>query len=141
MSHMKTRIRWFALLAVMLIGIGVAAYPSVCHAEARFVPLFDGKDLNGWVYVGQAPGYEVRDGIIICPAGCSGNLFTEKEYSDFVLDVDFRLSANALLYREMRPIWAWKSRFSMIVVPCISTCSLGSIVVPFTTLCRRRKGR
>src|SRR5579875_1957848 len=95
MSYMRTRFWLFTLLALVLIGMGVTANPSSCHAEARFVPLFDGKDLNGWVYVGQAPGYEVKDGIIVCPAGCSGNLFTEKEYSDFVLDVDFRLSANA----------------------------------------------
>lgn len=51
-----------------------------------WTPLFDGKSLAGWV--GQ--GYEVKDGAIICtPKGSF--LRTEKEYADFVLDLDFQL--------------------------------------------------
>lgn len=87
-----------AFLKETTLLLGVVAlflFPKVARASTSFVSLFDGKDLNGWVYVGSSPGYEVRDGILICPAGCSGNLFTEKEYSDFVLDLDFRLSENA----------------------------------------------
>lgn len=67
----------------------VAAAP----AEPGFVPLFNGKDLSGWKLVGgRGPGYVVESGIIVCPADGGGNLFTEKEYGDFILRLDFRLS-------------------------------------------------
>jgi hypothetical protein len=58
--------------------------------------LFDGKTLNGWTLVGKkGPGYIVKDGAIVCPRGESGNLFTEKEYSDFILRLEFKLTEGA----------------------------------------------
>jgi hypothetical protein len=60
--------------------------------EPGFVPLFDGKSLNGWTLVGgRGPGYVVEDGKIVCPANGGGNLFTEKQYSNFVLRFDFKM--------------------------------------------------
>jgi hypothetical protein len=48
--------------------------------------LFDGKSLAGWV----GGGYEVKDGAITCtPKGSF--LRTEKEYADFVLELEFQL--------------------------------------------------
>jgi hypothetical protein len=61
-------------------------------AEAGFVSLFDGKTLNGWQIVGQkGPGYVVENGILVCPADGGGNLFTTREYSNFVIRFEFRL--------------------------------------------------
>jgi 3-keto-disaccharide hydrolase len=61
-------------------------------AEAGFVSLFDGKTLDGWQIVGQkGPGYVVENGILVCPAEGGGNLFTTKEYSNFVIRFEFRL--------------------------------------------------
>ena len=61
--------------------------------EAGFTPLFDGKTLTGWKLVGgHGPGYVVQDGKIVCPADGGGNLFTEKEYSNFALRFEFMLS-------------------------------------------------
>ncbi len=58
--------------------------------EKGFTPLFDGKSLNGWQLVkGQGPGYVVKDGIIECPANGGGNLYTVKEYGNFVLRFEF----------------------------------------------------
>jgi hypothetical protein len=60
--------------------------------EAGFVPLFDGKSLQGWTLMhGRGPGYIVEDGVIVCPVEGGGNLFTEKEYSNFVLRLEWRL--------------------------------------------------
>jgi hypothetical protein len=61
-------------------------------AEDGFKPLFDGKSLKGWTLVnGKGPGYVVKDGTIVCPADGGGNLFTEKEYANFVLRLEYKL--------------------------------------------------
>ena len=59
-----------------------------------FVPLFNGKDLTGWV--GDTVGYVAEEGkIVIYPKRGSGNLYTEKEYSDFILRFEFKLTTGA----------------------------------------------
>lgn len=52
-----------------------------------FVTLFDGKSLEGWS--GAVENYEVADGVIRCKAGKGGVLHTSKEYSDFVVSLEF----------------------------------------------------
>lgn len=60
--------------------------------EPDFTSLFDGETLDGWTLVdGHGPGYIAEDGVLICPANGGGNLFTAREYSDFVLRFDFRM--------------------------------------------------
>ncbi len=58
-----------------------------------FSPLFNGSDLSGWT--GATDSYYVEDGKIISREGASGNLFTEQEYSDFILKFDFKLTPGA----------------------------------------------
>lgn len=61
--------------------------------EEGFKPLFDGKSLAGWKLVNKrGPGYVVKDGVLTCPADGGGNLFTEKEYGNFILRLEFKLS-------------------------------------------------
>jgi len=61
-------------------------------AEEGFVPLFDGKTLQGWQLVGgHGPGYVVEDGVLVCPAEGGGNLFTQSEYANFVFRFEFRM--------------------------------------------------
>ncbi len=56
---------------------------------AGYVSLFDGETLKGWV--GAVDGYAVEEGAITCIADKGGNLMSAKEYSDFVLRLEFRL--------------------------------------------------
>jgi hypothetical protein len=59
-----------------------------------FVPLFDGKTLNGWIQRGGKAKYDVVDGIIVgtsVPNSENSFLCTEKEYGDFILDLDFKV--------------------------------------------------
>lgn len=59
--------------------------------EKGFTRLFDGKTLNGWKLVhGHGPGYVVNNGAIVCPLDGGGNLFTEKEYSNFIFRFEFK---------------------------------------------------
>lgn len=61
--------------------------------EDGFVQLFDGKTLNGWI--GDTKGYKADNGKLICPAEGGGNLYTEKEYSDFIFRFEFKLTPGA----------------------------------------------
>jgi Domain of Unknown Function (DUF1080) len=55
----------------------------------RFRSLFDGKSFDGWA--GPVGNYEVVDGAIRCKPGGGGTIYYDKEYSDFVARVEFRL--------------------------------------------------
>ncbi len=67
---------------------------SQTEEEEGFVPLFNGRDLSGWR--GDTEGYVAENGkIVIRPDRGSGDLFTEKEYSDFILRFEFKLTPAA----------------------------------------------
>jgi len=74
------------LLVLCAAGLAAASEPG-------FTTLFNGKDLAGWKLVGQeGPGYVVRNGLLECPSDGGGNLFTEKEYANFVFRFEFKLT-------------------------------------------------
>lgn len=74
------------------IAAAAAVPAAFAQTEAGFAPLFDGKTLNGWKLVrGRGPGYVVENGTIVCPKEGGGNLYTEKEYANFVLRLEWRL--------------------------------------------------
>jgi len=66
---------------------------SAATDETGFIPLFNGRDLNGWV--GATDGYGVEDGVLYAKSESGGNLYTAKEYGDFVLRFEFRLTPGA----------------------------------------------
>ncbi len=70
----------------------IAEEKAKCDAEG-FVALFNGKDLDGWQ--GAVKGYEVKDGVMICKKESGGNLYTNKEYKDFVFRFEFKLEPGA----------------------------------------------
>ena len=74
-----------------LSGFVFAACVSM-RDEVGFTTLFDGKTLNDWKMVdARGGGYLVTNGVIACARGGGGNLFTEREYSDFVFRFEFKL--------------------------------------------------
>lgn len=87
---MKTVVGQWSMFAAV-VSIGVAVAPNG-RADEGFVKAFNGKDLSGWRQVERhGEGYRVAGGILICPKGGGGRLFTEKTYSDFVLRFEFKL--------------------------------------------------
>ncbi len=60
-----------------------------------FVALFNGKDLDGWT--GNKQSYVAEDGMIVIKPenGSGGNLYTEKEFSDFIFRFEFQLTQAA----------------------------------------------
>jgi len=59
------------------------------EAEQGFLPLFDGKTLDGWQ--GATDGYVAQDGILASKKESGGRLFTKKAYADFILRFEFKL--------------------------------------------------
>ncbi len=60
-----------------------------------YVSLFNGRDLHNWV--GDKDSYVAEDGMIVIKPqeGSGGNLYTEKEYSDFIFRFEFQLTPAA----------------------------------------------
>ena len=74
-----------ALLASLLVSVTVAG-----QSPAQFVPLFNGKNLAGWVNVNTEPNtWKVRNGILICSGHPIGVMRTVKEYENFVLHIEW----------------------------------------------------
>src|SRR5688500_1803380 len=80
----------------MIVLIAVTACAAIARAEDKdsgFTPIFDGKTLAGWQ--GAVTGYEVEDGAIKCIGKKGGFLYTDKEYGDFHLKFEFKLTPGA----------------------------------------------
>lgn len=74
------------------ICLALAAATFAADEEPGFVSLFDGKTLDGWQLVGQrGPGYVAEDGVLVCPKEGGGNLFSKKEYDNFILRFEYWL--------------------------------------------------
>ncbi len=78
-----------AMLVVCLTAVATAA-----AEEEGFKPLFDGKTLEGWKQHGGKAKYTVENGEIVgrsVPNTPNSFLCTEKEYGDFILEVEFKV--------------------------------------------------
>lgn len=88
---MHNRIRPSKLI-LSLSGLVVAACVTNCNGQSlEFVDLFNGKDLTGFVDVNTSPDtWSVRDGLLICTGQPIGVMRTEKQYENFVLEIEWR---------------------------------------------------
>ena len=73
-------------------------------SEKGFTSLFDGQSLKGWTLLNpKGGGYAVTNlvgnastnAVIYCAKGGGGNLLSEKQYGDFILRFDFKLTRGA----------------------------------------------
>ena len=82
------------LLAPAAVGallVIVAGEPSAGPSVPRFVDLFNGRDLSGWVNVNTSPDtWSVRDGLLVCSGRPIGVMRSEKQYENFALHVEWR---------------------------------------------------
>lgn len=87
------RVSRFAIL--LLAGLIQTSTVSAADStdEAGFVPIFNGKTLDGWI--GKKESYRAQDGMIVSLPGAGGNMVTQKEYSDFILKFEFQLTPAA----------------------------------------------
>lgn len=80
-------------LASALLSLVALTTALTAADDDGFVSLFDGKTLTGWQ--GAVNGYIVEDGAIVCDPKKGGFLYTDKEYADFVLKLEFQLTPGA----------------------------------------------
>src|SRR5688572_31851791 len=81
---------------VTALCIAVLGGSGTAQQQPQFVSLFNGKDLSGWkVPEGDNGHWKIVDGVIDYDAASEAkgdkNLWSEKQFTDFVLRIDWRI--------------------------------------------------
>lgn len=82
-------------LPILLLCGAPAVLPAGDKAPAGFVALFNGRDLAGWKSTGKMDRWGAENGAIHVQGGGGGWLMTEKEYGDFELRLEYKMSKGA----------------------------------------------
>ena len=80
-----------------IISIIALINTLVASAQPQWQNLFDGKTFDGWTKRGGDTTYEIKNGAIIgttVPDTPNTFLCTEKEYGDFILELEFKVDKN-----------------------------------------------
>ena len=89
MLNDRIHLRCFLATLAIICALNVSAIAD--KPEDGFRPLFNGKDLAGWVDVTVKPDtFTVRDGVIYCTGKPTGVMRTEKPYENFILELEWR---------------------------------------------------
>jgi hypothetical protein len=86
---MVTRMSWVCGIAWIAVSVVV----GFAAQDSGWVPLFDGKTLNGWSVHSGFAKYTVEDGMVVGTAvqgSPNSFLCTEKEYGNFVLEFEVK---------------------------------------------------
>jgi hypothetical protein len=83
--------KFLCILLAVAVLIACAFSPIAWANEAgEFTPMFNGKDLSGWVNVNCAAGtFVVKEGEIVTTGSPTGFLRTDRQYENFVLELDW----------------------------------------------------
>ncbi len=102
---------WIAIVATVAGLVLVASHAQAADntAPTGFLSLFNGKDFTGWkVPDGDNGHWKVVDGVIDYDAGSqskvSKDLWSDREYGDFVLQVDWRLKEAPFINKNVLSI-------------------------------------
>jgi hypothetical protein len=71
--------------------------PLGAQDKAGFKPLFNGKDLSGWMNrAGKEPGagWKVENGVLTRKSR-AGDIWTKERFGDFILDLEFKTKGNS----------------------------------------------
>lgn len=77
---------------LLLLAFGIITLSGGAQKNSEFTPLFNGKDLSQWIMPGEEAGFEVSNGILITTNPDGSDLFTKKQYGNFVLKFEYLLS-------------------------------------------------
>jgi hypothetical protein len=102
---MKRLPAYFLIAALLLAAAAIPTFAQ--NAPEGFVSLFNGRDLTGWkAPEGDNGHWKVTDGVIDYDARSEApkdkNLWSEKSYRDFVLRMDWRITATPYRNGDVR---------------------------------------
>jgi hypothetical protein len=84
-----TLARTVSCSCLLTLGFLTSAFAE--DSQDGFHPLFNGKNLDGWVPVNTAKStWSVKDGMIVCTGKPIGEMRTETMYQNFILEVEWR---------------------------------------------------
>lgn len=90
MPRLFTHMKPATLLHALLLLTSALTFSNAAEEEG-FQPMFNGKDLSGWVNANCAPEtWSIKDGVISCTGVPTGALRTEKQYENFILECEWR---------------------------------------------------
>lgn len=85
---MHVRAAVFCFLPLLAL-IGAATRATGVEVP-QFRPVFNGRDLSGWVNVNTDPDtWKVQDGVIVCSGKPIGVMRSEKQYENFILHIEW----------------------------------------------------
>lgn len=87
MSHVEFVMKFITIFCACFVG----SLASLSADDEGFVPLFDGKSVDGWKNPYKWGELEVKDGEIHLKGNRKWFLVTEKTYSDFVFEGEVKL--------------------------------------------------
>ena len=77
----------YGILVLMLGCVGQNSHGQ----ELVFRDLFNGKNLTGWIDVNTSPEtWSVKDGLLICTGQPIGVMRTDRQYENFIIEVEWR---------------------------------------------------
>jgi hypothetical protein len=91
--------RWTAIMTALLLigGIGLTLVRSsneaIAQADAGWITLFDGKNLDNWTMIGDA-NWRLEDGAVVADKG-KGYLVSKNNYTDYQIRAEFWVSDDA----------------------------------------------
>ena len=75
--------------AVLTVVTSLLVIRSTVGQEWK--PLFNGKNMDGWVYVNTPPDtWSIQDSMLICSGKPNGEIRTDRMYQNFVLELEWR---------------------------------------------------
>jgi hypothetical protein len=110
---MNTTVR---VLAGIVLAAGLCALLRADDKDSKTISLYNGKDLSGWVGIFKDANvktedvFAVQDGVIHCKGHPAGYIRTEKDYTSYVLKVQWRFvkpGNSGVLVRVQAPDKVW----------------------------------
>ena len=106
-SHLRNRIH--STCFVLLLTL-----PRQLPAEDEFRPMFNGKDLAGWVLSNTpAETWSFQDDMLVCTGAPIGEIRTAKMYQNFVMELEWR----HMLPRGNAGVFVWADDITARGVP------------------------
>lgn len=112
---------FMTLTTLLAVFIGTA-FPQALtphRGDQGFMPLFNGKNLEGWEIIGDKEAWQVRDGRIVCTGEGSGWLRTKWAFDDFIFRVEWRVKkgGNSGVFFRADPVFdPWKHGFEVQIL-------------------------